>query len=131
MNNKKEKELIYGYGSMNIRELKKTIKKYEKWYKDYVTPNKKRLPTYARIRIRVVIDSNENLIVDGKKQIIDTIIGNYTLKEWEKMKEKGFIYMDASKGITIMLKSNKRMIKVYAIDNKYNIKSTILLDGDV
>jgi len=81
MNNKKEKELIYGYGSMNIRELKKTIKKYEKWYKDYVTPNKKRLPTYARIRIRVVIDSNENLIVDGKKQIIDTIIGNYTLKE--------------------------------------------------
>ena len=47
------------------------------------------------------------------------------------MKEKGFIYMDASKGITIMLKSDKRMIKVYAIDNKYNIKSKILLDGDV
>jgi len=47
------------------------------------------------------------------------------------MKEKGFIYMDASKGITIMLKSDKRMIKVYAIDTEYNITRRLMPEGEI
>jgi hypothetical protein len=66
MNMETQQEVIKGYGSISIRELKKCIRYYEQNLKQ--EDGVKRLPSYTRIPFEVSLKTNESLVVRDRYQ---------------------------------------------------------------